>query len=92
MARKDKKTLPASGAGIVRYFNDDTAGVKLSPKQVVIGTIIVLRNRYARQTAAVAEGLTANACHTLRDRHNGQAAAAREGRVADSRHALQDRR
>ena len=41
MARKDKKTLPASGAGIVRYFNDDTAGVKLSPKQVVIGTIII---------------------------------------------------
>lgn len=41
MARKDKKTLPASGAGIVRYFNDDTSGIKLSPNQVVIGTIII---------------------------------------------------
>ena len=41
LGRKDKKTLPASGAGIVRYFNDDTSGVKLSPKQVVIGTIII---------------------------------------------------
>ncbi|MBE6494466.1 MAG: preprotein translocase subunit Sec61beta [Methanosphaera stadtmanae] len=41
MARKDKKTLPASGAGIVRFFNDDTAGMKISPNQVVIGTIII---------------------------------------------------
>jgi preprotein translocase subunit Sec61beta len=38
---KTKKTLPASGAGIVRFFNDDTAGMKISPNQVVIGTIII---------------------------------------------------
>ena len=41
MARKSKKTLPASGAGIVRYFDDETAGIKLSPNQVVIGAIII---------------------------------------------------
>lgn len=41
MARKNKKTLPASGAGIVRYFDDETAGIKLSPNQVIIGAIII---------------------------------------------------
>lgn len=41
MAKKGKKSLPASGAGIIRYFDDDTSGIKLSPNQVVIGTIIV---------------------------------------------------
>jgi len=41
MAKKDKNTLPASGAGIVRFFNDDTSGIKVTPNQVVIGTIII---------------------------------------------------
>ncbi|MCD7781848.1 MAG: preprotein translocase subunit Sec61beta [Methanosphaera sp.] len=41
MAKDNKRTLPASGAGIVRYFNDDTSGIKLSPNQVVIGCIII---------------------------------------------------
>ena len=41
MARKNKKTLPASGAGIVRYFDDETTGIKLSPNQVIIGAVII---------------------------------------------------
>ena len=41
MARKDKKTLPASGAGIVRFFDDETSGLKITPNQVVIATIII---------------------------------------------------
>jgi len=41
MAKKDKNTLPASGAGKVRFFNDDTSGIKVTPNQVVIGTIII---------------------------------------------------
>ena len=41
MAKKRGKSLPASGAGIVRYFDDDTSGIKLTPNQVVIGTIIM---------------------------------------------------
>lgn len=41
MARKDKKTLPASGAGIVRFFNDETSGLKVTPNQVVIGTVVI---------------------------------------------------
>ena len=39
---KDKKTLPASGAGLVRYFNDDSFGLSLSPNQVIVGTIIIM--------------------------------------------------
>lgn len=39
---KDKKTLPASGAGLVRYFDDENYGIELSPMQVVIGVIIIM--------------------------------------------------
>ncbi len=41
MPKDDKRQLPASGAGIVRYFNDDTSSIKLSPNQVVIGCVII---------------------------------------------------
>lgn len=53
MAKKDKKVLPPSGAGLVRYFEEETRGPKLSPEQVVIMTIalavlcIALRFSYA---------------------------------------------
>ncbi len=42
MARKNKKSLPASGAGLVRYFNEDAYGIELTPNQVIIGTIIIM--------------------------------------------------
>ncbi|HML05655.1 MAG TPA: preprotein translocase subunit Sec61beta [Methanobacterium sp.] len=41
MAKKDKKSLPPSGAGLVRYFEEETRGPKLSPEQVVIMTVIL---------------------------------------------------
>ncbi|AXV37803.1 MAG: preprotein translocase subunit Sec61beta [Methanobacteriaceae archaeon] len=41
MAKKDKKSLPPSGAGLVRYFDEETRGPKLSPEQVVIMTILL---------------------------------------------------
>jgi preprotein translocase subunit Sec61beta len=41
MAKKNKNALPPSGAGLVRYFDDDTAGPTLSPRQVVIATIVL---------------------------------------------------
>jgi len=41
MAKKDKKVLPPSGAGLVRYFEEETKGPKLTPEQVVIMTIII---------------------------------------------------
>ncbi|GAB6055617.1 MAG: preprotein translocase subunit Sec61beta [Euryarchaeota archaeon] len=41
MAKKDKKTLPPSGAGLVRYFEEETRGPKLSPEQVVVMTVIL---------------------------------------------------
>ena len=36
MAKKDKQVLPPSGAGLVRYFEEETKGPKLTPEQVVI--------------------------------------------------------
>lgn len=41
MAKKDKKVLPPSGAGLVRYFEEETKGPKITPIQVVIMTIIL---------------------------------------------------
>ena len=41
MAKKDKTSLPPTGAGLVRYFDEETTGPKLSPEQVVAMTIIL---------------------------------------------------
>lgn len=41
MAKKDKTSLPPTGAGLVRYFEEDTAGPKMSPEQVVAMTVIL---------------------------------------------------
>ncbi len=38
---KDKKTLPPSGAGLVRYFEEETKGPKLTPEQVVAMSVIL---------------------------------------------------
>jgi preprotein translocase subunit Sec61beta len=41
LAKKEKKYLPPSGAGLVRYFEEETKGPKLSPEQVVIMSVIL---------------------------------------------------
>ena len=41
MAKKDKKSLPPSGAGLVRYFEEETKGPKVTPQQVIIATVVL---------------------------------------------------
>ncbi|AGN16080.1 MAG: preprotein translocase subunit Sec61beta [Methanobrevibacter boviskoreani] len=42
MPKKEKKyDMPQTGAGLVRYFDEESVGPKLSPEQVVIMTIIL---------------------------------------------------
>jgi preprotein translocase subunit Sec61beta len=42
MAKKDKKNaLPPTGAGLVRYFDEESYGPKISPEGVVVFTIIL---------------------------------------------------
>ena len=42
MARKDDKmSMPMSGAGLVRYFDDESVGPKVSPQAVVIATVVL---------------------------------------------------
>jgi preprotein translocase subunit Sec61beta len=42
MAKKDKgNALPPTGAGLVRYFDEESTGPKVSPETVVIFTIIL---------------------------------------------------
>jgi len=42
--RKDEAPMPAASAGLLRFFEEDTPGVKLSPQLVVISgvTLVVL--------------------------------------------------
>jgi len=39
--RDDKNSLPPTGAGLVRYFDEETSGPKITPEQVVALTIIL---------------------------------------------------
>jgi preprotein translocase subunit Sec61beta len=43
MARSKKESaggaLPPTGAGLIRYFDEDTQGIKMGPKAVVIGSV-----------------------------------------------------
>ncbi len=43
--RRDKVKLPSSGAGLVRYMDEEGRGVKVKPEHVAIaaGAVIVLR-------------------------------------------------
>jgi preprotein translocase subunit Sec61beta len=46
MARSKKESaggaLPPTGAGLIRYFDEDTQGIKMGPKTVVIGSIVFI--------------------------------------------------
>jgi len=42
MAKKDKEmSMPQSGAGLVRYFDTESVGPKLSPEQVIVISVIL---------------------------------------------------
>ena len=42
MAKKnDKMTMPQTGAGLVRYFDEESLGPKLSPQHVIVATVVV---------------------------------------------------
>jgi len=39
---KEKTTLPPTGAGLMRFFDEDTRAVKVSPKGVIAITILLI--------------------------------------------------
>ncbi len=42
MAKKDNKmSMPQTGAGLVRYFDEESVGPKLIPEHVIVITIIL---------------------------------------------------
>lgn len=42
MAKKnDKMSMPMSGAGLVRYFDDESVGPKIAPEFVIAITVIL---------------------------------------------------
>ncbi len=40
--RKTEAPMPAASAGLLRFFEEDTPGVKLSPQLVVISGIVLV--------------------------------------------------
>ena len=42
MAKKDNKiSMPQTGAGLVRYFDEESLGPKISPEHVLVATVIL---------------------------------------------------
>ena len=41
MAKKDKISMPQTGAGLVRYFDEESLGQQLSPEHIIVATVIV---------------------------------------------------
>jgi preprotein translocase subunit Sec61beta len=42
MSRKDKVNMPASTAGITRYFDDYKSKIEFQPKYIVVLVVIVI--------------------------------------------------
>ncbi len=40
--RREEAPMPAASAGLLRFFEEDTPGVKLSPQLVVISAMILV--------------------------------------------------
>lgn len=40
--RKDEAPMPAASAGLLRFFEEDTPGIKLSPQLVVISGVALV--------------------------------------------------
>ena len=51
--KKRNAALPASSAGLLRFFEDETRGVKVSPKIVVLIPISLIAVSWAIETLLV---------------------------------------
>ena len=41
-SKKDNAPMPASGAGLLTFFNEETHGVKIRPEIVLIGSVSLI--------------------------------------------------
>ena len=42
MMAKERTTLPPTGAGLMRFFDEDTRAIKISPRGVIAVTLILV--------------------------------------------------
>jgi preprotein translocase subunit Sec61beta len=42
MSKKKNSPLPASSAGLLRFFEDETEGVKIKPEIVLAGSVCLI--------------------------------------------------
>lgn len=40
--RKSEERMPATGAGLIRYFEEEGKGIKISPKKTVMFVVAVI--------------------------------------------------
>ena len=42
MARKDKISMPSSGAGITRYFDDYKSKIEIKPQHIIVLVVVII--------------------------------------------------
>ncbi|MHA1754424.1 MAG: preprotein translocase subunit Sec61beta [Candidatus Odinarchaeia archaeon] len=40
--RREEAQMPIAGAGLIRFFKDESSGIKVTPKAVIIGCILIM--------------------------------------------------
>ncbi|MEM2109722.1 MAG: preprotein translocase subunit Sec61beta [Candidatus Odinarchaeota archaeon] len=40
--RREEAQMPIAGAGLIRFFQDESTGLKVGPKAVVIGSVLIM--------------------------------------------------
>ncbi len=40
--RREEAQMPIAGAGLIRFFQDESTGIKVGPKAVIVGSILIM--------------------------------------------------
>ncbi|WEU39775.1 MAG: preprotein translocase subunit Sec61beta [Candidatus Odinarchaeum yellowstonii] len=40
--RREEAQMPIAGAGLIRFFQDESTGLKVSPKTVILSSILIM--------------------------------------------------
>lgn len=40
--RREESQMPIAGAGLIRFFQDESTGLKVSPKTVIVGSVLIM--------------------------------------------------
>ncbi|MHA1410624.1 MAG: preprotein translocase subunit Sec61beta [Candidatus Odinarchaeia archaeon] len=40
--KREEAQMPIAGAGLIRFFSDESSGIKVTPKVVIISSILIM--------------------------------------------------